>query len=182
MPIANFSLLLLIKVLLIKNKSVWHKSLSPRKIANSFFLQCSEFLCSISIRRSVKSSRPEVFCDKSVFTNFANIIRKHRCQILFFNKVARWRPATYVFSNWSSPTYLKLTPSQIFQITFKIAERVSALESLFGKVTKLISLFCNSVENKILTKFLESILKIPENFQYRTRNYNLQPCMFLKFW
>ena len=39
-----------------------------------------------------KSSRPEVFCKKSVLRNFAKFIGKHQCQSLFFNKVAGLRP------------------------------------------------------------------------------------------
>ena len=36
----------------------------------------------------VRSSRPEVFCKKSVLRNFAKFTRKHLCQGLVFNKVA----------------------------------------------------------------------------------------------
>ena len=35
-----------------------------------------------------KSSRPGVFCEKSVLRNFAKFTGKHLCQSLFFNKVA----------------------------------------------------------------------------------------------
>ena len=35
-----------------------------------------------------KSSRPDVFCEKGVFRNFAKFTGKHLCQSLFFNKVA----------------------------------------------------------------------------------------------
>ena len=40
------------------------------------------------IRRSYRSSRPEVFCKKGVPENFAKFKGKHLCQILFFNEVA----------------------------------------------------------------------------------------------
>ena len=35
-----------------------------------------------------RSSRPEVFCKKSVVRNFAKFTGKHLCQRLVFNKVA----------------------------------------------------------------------------------------------
>ena len=38
-----------------------------------------------------RSSRPEVFCKKGVFSNFAKITEKDLCQSLFFNKVASLR-------------------------------------------------------------------------------------------
>ena len=41
-----------------------------------------------------RSSRPEVLRQKVVLRNFAKLIGKHLCQILFFNKVAGLRPAT----------------------------------------------------------------------------------------
>ena len=37
---------------------------------------------------------PEVLCRKGVLRNFANLIGKHLCQSLAFNKVAGLRPAT----------------------------------------------------------------------------------------
>ena len=42
----------------------------------------------------IRSSRPEVFCKKGVFRNFAKFTGKHMCQRLFFNKVAVLRPET----------------------------------------------------------------------------------------
>ena len=41
-----------------------------------------------------RSSRPEVFCKKSVLRNFAKFTGKHLCQSLIFNKIAGLRPAT----------------------------------------------------------------------------------------
>ena len=38
-----------------------------------------------------RSSRPEVFCKKSVLGNFAKFAGKHLCQSLFLNKVAGLR-------------------------------------------------------------------------------------------
>ena len=40
---------------------------------------------------SIRSSRPEVFCEKSVLRNFPKFIGKHLCQSFFFNKVAAYR-------------------------------------------------------------------------------------------
>ena len=39
-----------------------------------------------------RSSRPEVFCKKSVLRNLAKFTGKHLCQSLFLNKVAGRRP------------------------------------------------------------------------------------------
>ena len=39
------------------------------------------------------SSRPKVFCQKSVFRNFAKFTGKHLCQTFYFNKVTGLRPA-----------------------------------------------------------------------------------------
>ena len=41
-----------------------------------------------------RSSCPDVFCKKGVLINFTKFTEKHLCQSLFFNKVARLRPAT----------------------------------------------------------------------------------------
>ena len=43
---------------------------------------------------TIRSSCPEVFCDKDVFKNFAKLTGEHLCQCLFFNKVAGLMPAT----------------------------------------------------------------------------------------
>ena len=48
----------------------------------------------ISNNSKDRSSRPEVFCKKDVFRNFAKFTGKHLCQSLFFSKVAGLRPAT----------------------------------------------------------------------------------------
>ena len=44
---------------------------------------------------TTRYSRPEVFCKKGVFKNFAKFSEKHLCQSHFFNKkAAGLRPAT----------------------------------------------------------------------------------------
>ena len=47
-----------------------------------------------SLLSNTRNSRPEVFCKKGVLRNFAKFTGKHRCQTLFFNKVAGLIPAT----------------------------------------------------------------------------------------
>ena len=42
----------------------------------------------LKIAAENRSSRPDVFCEKSVLRNFAKFTGKHLCQSLFFNKVA----------------------------------------------------------------------------------------------
>ena len=51
------------------------------------YFGCTDLFCP----RRFRSSRPGVFCKKGVLRNFAG---KYLCQSLFFNKVARLRPAT----------------------------------------------------------------------------------------
>ena len=43
--------------------------------------------------RLLSSSRPEVFCKKSILKNFTKFTGKHLCQSLFVNKVAGLRYA-----------------------------------------------------------------------------------------
>ena len=42
----------------------------------------------------LRSSRPDVFCEKGVLRNFVTFTVKHPCQSLFFNKVGGLRHAT----------------------------------------------------------------------------------------
>ena len=44
-------------------------------------------------KRNTRSSRPEVFCEKSVLRNFTKFTGKRLCQSLFPNKIAGLRPA-----------------------------------------------------------------------------------------
>ena len=55
-------------------------------------LKCSEQNAKVIVK--FRSSRPEEFCKKGVLINLAKLTRKHLCQSLFFNKIARLRPAT----------------------------------------------------------------------------------------
>ena len=48
-------------------------------------------LSSIFPQTISRSSRPEVFCEKGILRNFAKFTGKHKCQSLFFNKVASFR-------------------------------------------------------------------------------------------
>ena len=43
-----------------------------------------------------RSSRPDVFCKKGIFKNFAKFTGKHLCQSLFFNKVVGLRSAKFL--------------------------------------------------------------------------------------
>ena len=47
-----------------------------------------------------------MFCKKSALWNFAKLIGKHLCQILFFNKVAGLRPATLLKKRLSHRCFL----------------------------------------------------------------------------
>ena len=64
--------------------------------------------CTETCPAKSRSSRPEVFCKKGVLRNFAKFTEKHLCQRLFFNKVARLRPATLLKKRlWYKATLLK---------------------------------------------------------------------------
>ena len=49
------------------------------------------------LKKNHRSSRLEVFCKKGCLRNFAKFTGKHKCQSLFFNKVAGLRPETCNF-------------------------------------------------------------------------------------
>ena len=68
-----------------------------------------------------RSSRPEVFCKKSVLINFAKFTGKHLCQSLFFNKVASLRPKACNFIK-------KETLPQVFLVNFAIFLRTPFLK------------------------------------------------------
>ena len=60
----------------------------------------------LKIAAENRSSRPDVFCEKSVLRNFAKFTGRHLCQSLFFNKVAGLRPRTLLkkrLSHWCFP-------------------------------------------------------------------------------
>ena len=59
----------------------------------SFFRDSTYYLSFFHDKR-LKSSRPDVFCNKSVLRNFSKFTGKHLCQRLFFNKIAGLRSAT----------------------------------------------------------------------------------------
>ena len=80
---------------------MYHSShVHKREIAGSAFvgffknLQSSHLARLFSSIAESGSSRPGVFCKKSVFRNFAKFTGKYLCKSLFFNKVAYFRPAT----------------------------------------------------------------------------------------
>ena len=55
----------------------------------------------------VRSSHPEVFCNKGVLRNFAKFTGKHLCQNPFFNKVAGlWNPKLVTKSDVGGRGYL----------------------------------------------------------------------------
>ena len=60
-----------------------------KKIENCFMREYSERKLDY-----IRSSRPEVFCNEGVLSNFAKFTGKDLCQSLFFNKVAALRSTT----------------------------------------------------------------------------------------
>ena len=53
----------------------------------------SIYFCNLQANKlKVRSSRPNVFCEKDVLGNFTKFTRKHLRQSPFFNKVAGLRP------------------------------------------------------------------------------------------
>ena len=68
------------------------------------------------------SSRPEVFCKKSVLRNFTKFTGKHLCQSLFFNKIAGLRPATLLkkrLLNWWFPVNFAKFVKHLFYRTHR---------------------------------------------------------------
>ena len=64
------------------------------KFKSFFFFESQSYWTSTcNIYLKFKSSRPEVFCKKGVFRDFAKFTGKHLCQRHFFNKVAGLRSA-----------------------------------------------------------------------------------------
>ena len=69
------------------------------------------------------SSHREVFCKKGVLRNFAKFTRKHRCQSLFFNKVAGLRPTNIYLSKVSNRNTIKRCKILRLKLTIKTPER-----------------------------------------------------------
>ena len=75
-------------------------------------ISCNEFLCQF-LNTLFRSSRPEVFCKKSVLRNLAKFAGKHLCQSLFFNKVAGLRLFSCEFYEISKKIFSHGTPSVV---------------------------------------------------------------------
>ena len=96
------------------------------------------------IRRSYRSSYPEVFCKKGVLENVAKFTGKHLCQILFFNKVAE--TLAQVFS---------CELCEIFKNTFfHRTPPVAASSLIYFQFT-----FCVQVDTKV-TQLVKGILVV----------------------
>ena len=74
--------------------AVKHYGETYQSFFRSFHFSLISLLCPIDFFRDCKrkTSRPVVFCKKSVLRNFTNFTGKNLCQSLFFNEVAG-RPA-----------------------------------------------------------------------------------------
>ena len=80
----------------------------------------------------IKSSRPEVFCEKDVLRNFAKFIGKHLCQSLFIDSgtgVFVW-----VLRNFQEHLLFQNTPSGCFWVI--------ATEGMYKISFYVISVFC----------------------------------------
>ena len=58
--------------------------LDNRKIVNIIYQKLADHVI-------LRSSLPDVFCEKGVLRNFVKFTGKHLCQILFFNRVAGFK-------------------------------------------------------------------------------------------
>ena len=76
-----------------------------------------------------RSSRPEVFCKKSLLKNFTKFTGKHQCQSLFFNKVACLRPVTVL---------KKRLWHRCFPVNFAKVLRTSFLQNTSGRLLLII--------------------------------------------
>ena len=69
------------------------QTLEEKNIARIIFLQKKSILRASHFQFvAFRSGRPKVFCKKGALSNFSKFTRKHLCQTLFVNNVAR--PAT----------------------------------------------------------------------------------------
>ena len=91
----------------------------------------------------LRSSRPEVLCDKGVLRNFAKFTGKRLCQSLFFNKVAGLRSATLLKKRFRH---------RCFPVNFTKFLRATFLQNTSGRMP------------------LEDVhlLKIPRNYLWRS--------------
>ena len=93
----------------------------------------------IFVVESIRSSRPEVFCKKSVLRNFTKFTGKHLYQGLFFYKVADLRPATILKKRlWHRSllfNFVKFLRTPLLQNTsggcFEVSTDVKALKVSF---------------------------------------------------
>ena len=81
-----------------------------------------------------RSSRPEIFFEKSAHERFATFTRKHLCQILFSNKVASWGLQNFI---------KKETLTQLFSCKFSEFFKNSCFyRTLLAAASRQTLIFC----------------------------------------
>ena len=88
------------------------------------------------------SSRPEVFCKKSVLRNFTKFTGKHLCQSLFFNKIAGLSPAALL---------RKRLWHRCFPVNFAKFLRTPFFTEHIRSLPLIIKLFAKTVNLKTIT-------------------------------
>ena len=129
---------------------------NKRETWSSFSLKMHLLLLLVNFLYSLKhlfpcgSSRPEVFCKKSVLRKFTKFTGKHMCQSLFLNKIAGLRPKACSFIK-------EETLAQVFS-----GEICEISKNIFFHRTPLVaaSLLGHRV---VLWNFYEYILRIFKN-------------------
>ena len=97
----------------------------------------------VRILLTFRSSRPEMFCKKGVFRNFAKFTGKHMCQTFFFNKLAGVNDDTNrFFGECFSPINYQLLPTLVDKF-----------------IRRTISMSKNLMNSSSLLESSESILK-----------------------
>ena len=92
---------------------------------------CLPFSFNICWNWSYRSSRPELFCKKSLLRNFTKFTGKHLRQSLFFNKIAGHRQQVF------SCEFCKISENTLSYI-FVLTEHLPAVASNYRRIKLLI--------------------------------------------
>ena len=95
---------------------IYYKTVCPFNIFHSHKAM------SMTVSKTIRSSRTEVFSKKGVCRNFSKFTRKHLCQRLFFNKVAGLRPVKKeTLAQAFSCEFCKISKNTFFHRTSLVA-------------------------------------------------------------
>ena len=122
-----------------------------------------------------KSSRPEVFCEKGVFRNFAKFTGKHLCQSLFLIKLQAAPVISFHFTFPMCTIFLKYSNTFILCVTHVIYKKLSCWTS-----PKIFSAWSKMYYKSFLkvSYFRGKVLEFPG---YNKKRRSVKFCIFLPF-